>query len=1182
MSPTLKPTEQKLGQVDFNIVIILTGSIAGFFVISSAWTMIAILRRRKRQAIEEKNVSNSKNIDIAANTPVRSPSAMADSQKLFETNVKTREAAIANDYQSPKIVLGRNKSHINVGEVSSPEIPTTPTKIVLKKVDGKSKMTLSESNIIKNEPFDQTLAISSTVMSVPGYAEIDPERDVTVIGDVIGYGASSDVYRGKLLNRKFAPEVEDIAIKAFNDSYSKNAFLMEVAIHSGLKHQNVARFVGFTSQPMCMVLKFYETNVFDIISNRKDRITEQYVLHVMQSIISGMAFIHSKGIVHFDLKPQNILISDEECVISDFGLARMVDSIFHDKLVAGIEKEDKLGLTISYASPEVKLKEKNVTEEHKAVDVYSFGIILYELIHKRRAWHELLQSEENATENIIRHVIMGIRPKFDENINPRLSDLIMQCWNQDPLQRPSYMDKIVYFENRFKKLKFTPGEDRTRNLQIRSLTLYPIELQGPITVYISVIKLLSNAQETDDEGWTYIKRGTNRRNRNENQEKQEYRIKNREMRENNNPWEMLIHAHDDIMRQKNLNDCERLKRYYEEKCVEIDQVIELLLQPIEIHSTERPTLWSDKVKHGLSKRLEQVPLKTIMVDKDKGEDYKEKVEMKQIMAERKRGEIQDIKQKKLQDKMQKVKQIHKENALNEQMKSEEKQKKFEEKIEKAVQLRDSILKEKIERTKEANKGVIKKQVKANLKKHEESEVRLMELEDERKKRMEDQQAKEEAAFERRKIIEAERIKKLQINLQKEKTVEQNRETYLMQTIALKEAREEKERKVKLIKQEYEADKQEKKREINERLVKGSKIHEEHIEQRKERAAAVLEKSRDIRVKKNIKAVKEEKLKIFENDQRKKISEFYNLNKKSLRKLKAKFVNLSVDPRKVELNNLKNWNMNETLYVIDCLNDLEIVESMEIDELIKVVKNLCNCLEKMMNGMMEKMNKVHKNIYLRLYGLLNVVGLLEQVYLKIQNTPTEDQIFFLETTMNFMRMLFELNVENNITRQEIRQDDLILARAMSKNVLGIITMMDAVLLINGTSKCLPENELSLEMLFQTVVGSSPLNVEFFHFIRFFVNYSSRKKIIIPLFKYLCLLIGFSEYLIPTLISASFDNTDVARSLFDEINSSFLIDTLNNEINSNPLRENNNLFSLENRFPRKYWSKAIEFYNEINDF
>ncbi|RKP17937.1 hypothetical protein ROZALSC1DRAFT_23713 [Rozella allomycis CSF55] len=420
MSQTLKPTEQKLGQVDFNIVIILTGSIAGFFVISSAWTMIAILRRRKRQAIEEKNVSNSKNvllnstkkIDIAANTPVRSPSAMADSQKLFETNVKTREAAIANDYQSPKIVLGRNKSHINVGEVSSPEIPTTPTKIVLKKVDGKSKMTLSESNIIKNEPFDQTLAISSTVMSVPGYAEIDPERDVTVIGDVIGYGASSDVYRGKLLNRKFAPEVEDIAIKAFNDSYSKNAFLMEVAIHSGLKHQNVARFVGFTSQPMCMVLKFYETNVFDIISNRKDRITEQYVLHVMQSIISGMAFIHSKGIVHFDLKPrnyilyfesENILISDEECVISDFGLARMVDSIFHDKLVAGIEKEDKLGLTISYASPEVKLKEKNVTEEHKAVDVYSFGIILYELIHKRRAWHELLQSEENATENIIRH-----------------------------------------------------------------------------------------------------------------------------------------------------------------------------------------------------------------------------------------------------------------------------------------------------------------------------------------------------------------------------------------------------------------------------------------------------------------------------------------------------------------------------------------------------------------------------------------------------------------------------------------------------------------------------------------------------------------------------------------------------------------------------------------------------------
>jgi serine/threonine protein kinase len=144
-----------------------------------------------------------------------------------------------------------------------------------------------------------------------------------------------------------------------------------------------------------------------------------------------MRFVHSQQIIHRDLKPANILVhSNGRAVIGDFGSSRFMA----DNATATGESG-----TVHYAAPELFEENANFTGK---VDVWSFGLILYEIVAGRAVFPPSFPPFE---------VIRRIRDRWRPNIpliecGEFMVGLIQRCWSDDPASRPSFDEILLEFQ----------------------------------------------------------------------------------------------------------------------------------------------------------------------------------------------------------------------------------------------------------------------------------------------------------------------------------------------------------------------------------------------------------------------------------------------------------------------------------------------------------------------------------------------------------------------------------------------------------------------------------------------------------------------------------------------------------------------------------------------------------------
>lgn len=121
---------------------------------------------------------------------------------------------------------------------------------------------------------------------------------------------------------------------------------------------------------MCIIMKCYDYDLQKYIENHW---VAESLCCITQKMLSALSFIHSNGIIHRDLKPSNILMSGQEPVITDFGLARVYNG------------KDDLSYKVShhnYRAPEMCAKQ---TYDFK-VDVWAMGCIVYNLFIRKQLW----------------------------------------------------------------------------------------------------------------------------------------------------------------------------------------------------------------------------------------------------------------------------------------------------------------------------------------------------------------------------------------------------------------------------------------------------------------------------------------------------------------------------------------------------------------------------------------------------------------------------------------------------------------------------------------------------------------------------------------------------------------------------------------------------------------------------
>jgi serine/threonine protein kinase len=195
---------------------------------------------------------------------------------------------------------------------------------------------------------------------------------------IIGSGTNGDVFSVKLKNSE-----ERIALKRLKTSSDlskeKQSILQkrEIGILTELKHVNVMsiREVMEIDASVCLLMDCMQHDLAGLIHNLA--ISRHFSFAQLKcyakQVADGLAYIHSKNIIHRDIKPQNVLVSKNHVVkIADFGLAcRHSNTTIHD---------DGEVVTLWYRSPELLMGENNYGFE---VDVWSYGCLIVELFQKK-------------------------------------------------------------------------------------------------------------------------------------------------------------------------------------------------------------------------------------------------------------------------------------------------------------------------------------------------------------------------------------------------------------------------------------------------------------------------------------------------------------------------------------------------------------------------------------------------------------------------------------------------------------------------------------------------------------------------------------------------------------------------------------------------------------------------------
>jgi hypothetical protein len=283
------------------------------------------------------------------------------------------------------------------------------------------------------------------------------ESDVRVDEDsILGQGAFGQVLKGAIVKTGEAVAIKRIPYNPDLINFRESEKLLtEAQLWETLKHPNIVDLKGtcMMNNRLLLVMELCDLSLHELLYGvyavKAPLQTEDHPM-ILRGIARGMAFLHQNNIVHRDIKPANILISRDrgKVMLADFGLAAQKSgSTSHAKTVS-------VAGSPCYMAPEVLQVPAVWTTR---ADVYSFGITVWEMLHKRSPWPENVHRDAMINK-ILRE---GFIPEIDEDVASVqwVVRLIASCCRRDPKDRP-YAAKIATFIE-----KKTHARRSTRALQ---------------------------------------------------------------------------------------------------------------------------------------------------------------------------------------------------------------------------------------------------------------------------------------------------------------------------------------------------------------------------------------------------------------------------------------------------------------------------------------------------------------------------------------------------------------------------------------------------------------------------------------------------------------------------------------------------------------------------------------------
>jgi predicted Ser/Thr protein kinase len=256
---------------------------------------------------------------------------------------------------------------------------------------------------------------------VPG--DVLAER-YRVVG-LLGRGGMGEVYRADDLKLKQPVALKFLPDRLSSDGAALARFYQEVSVARRVSHRHVCRVydVGESAGQHFISMEYVRGEELSSLLKRIGRLPHDKAVEVARQLCAGLAAVHEQGVLHKDLKPSNVMVDERGDVrITDFGIAAYADEARGREAPAG---------TPAYMSPE-QLEGRELSARS---DVYSLGLVLYEIFTGKRAYEaaslaELLRLRRGDSQPTNPSSLVP-------NLDPLVERVVLRCIEREPARRPA-------------------------------------------------------------------------------------------------------------------------------------------------------------------------------------------------------------------------------------------------------------------------------------------------------------------------------------------------------------------------------------------------------------------------------------------------------------------------------------------------------------------------------------------------------------------------------------------------------------------------------------------------------------------------------------------------------------------------------------------------------------------------
>ncbi|CBJ27854.1 conserved unknown protein [Ectocarpus siliculosus] len=249
-----------------------------------------------------------------------------------------------------------------------------------------------------------------------------PEDHVSITDEMLGKGGFGVVYLADYNGHNAAAKKAE-----------RKAFLRELDAMIRLRSPHIVNIYGaITSLPDRLILVMELLAGGDLramLKNSEQPLPKDKCRQIIQDVCVGMAFLHGKATVHGDLKSANVLLDDRgRAKIGDFGTSRWAERSA-ETVTNNTNPGPSTHISFAWTAPEV-LETK---ETSKAGDVYSFGMVAWEVLTRQTPW------DQARPRDIYLGVVMREeRPAIPAGAPVDIAEMVRKCWAQEPKDRPTF------------------------------------------------------------------------------------------------------------------------------------------------------------------------------------------------------------------------------------------------------------------------------------------------------------------------------------------------------------------------------------------------------------------------------------------------------------------------------------------------------------------------------------------------------------------------------------------------------------------------------------------------------------------------------------------------------------------------------------------------------------------------